>query len=90
MDPGVTGNEGPRIRPAPFRHSGLVRSWLRPPGSGPIPSSRNRPEPAPDPIRGIHVHRHETAQASPQITKAAVTSSIEPDTTVAGGNADIR
>jgi hypothetical protein len=34
--------------------------------------------------------RDETAEDHPETTKAAVTSSIEPDTTVAGGNADLR
>ena len=39
------------------------------------------------PIRGIHVHRNETAEVPPEISKAAVTSLSRPDTTVAGGSA---
>jgi hypothetical protein len=42
---------------------------------------------------GIHFHRDETAEDPPEapeapleITKAAVTASIEPETTEAGGN----
>jgi hypothetical protein len=58
-DPGVTGTEGLRIRPAPFRHSGLdpnpPRSALRP--SSVIPAKA-----------GIHVQRNETAEKFPERT----------------------
>jgi hypothetical protein len=57
--PGVTGTEGLRIRPAPFRHSGLdpnpPRSALRP--SSVIPAKA-----------GIHVQRNETAEKFPERT----------------------
>ena len=57
--------------------TGTEGSRIRP---VPIPSFRTR--------SGIHVYRNEAAEAYPEITKAAITSSINPDTALAGGNAD--
>jgi hypothetical protein len=36
----------------------------------------------------MHVHRNETTEDPPEISKAAVTLLTEPDTTVAGGSVE--